>query len=88
MSDPNLLISALEYLQKGEWDLAHKISQENEGDPNFDWIHARLHKNEGDKSNSQYWYRTANQDHFSTDADEELALMESHFLNLVSEKDQ
>ena len=59
MPSSNLLLSAFEHLQKGEWDLAHKISQENEGDPNFDWIHARLHKDEGDKSNSLYWYRNA-----------------------------
>lgn len=54
----------------------------------FDWIHPRLHKVEGDKSNSQYWYRNANQDHFSTDADVELELMGRHFSNLVSEKDK
>ena len=43
----------------GEWDKSHKIVQEY-GDPMACWIHAVLHKIEGDAWNSRYWYaRTA-----------------------------
>lgn len=42
----------------GEWDRAHQIVQEY-GDPVACWIHAVLHKIEGDASNSRYWYARA-----------------------------
>lgn len=84
MPSHNFLLSALEHLQKGEWNLAHQICQENEGDKCFDWIRARLHKDEGDEFNSKYWYGKAQRDHFSTNGDEELALMQSEFSNLVA----
>lgn len=45
----------------GEWDRSHKIVQEY-GDPVACWIHAVLHKIEGDAWNSRYWYaRTSHQ---------------------------
>ena len=45
----------------GEWDRSHKIVQEY-GDPVACWIHAVLHKIEGDAWNSRYWYaRTMHQ---------------------------
>lgn len=45
----------------GEWDRSHKIVQEY-GDPMACWIHAVLHKIEGDAWNSRYWYaRTAHE---------------------------
>ena len=45
----------------GEWDRSHKIVQEY-GDPVACWIHAVLHKIEGDAWNSRYWYaRTPHQ---------------------------
>jgi hypothetical protein len=45
----------------GEWDRSHKIVQEY-GDPIACWIHAVLHKIEGDAGNSRYWYaRTSHQ---------------------------
>ena len=43
----------------GEWDRAHKIVQEDEDDPTACWIHAALHRIEGDLGNAQYWYRRA-----------------------------
>lgn len=39
----------------GEWDKAHVIVQEY-GDQTACWIHAVLHKIEGDAGNSRYWY--------------------------------
>jgi len=44
-----------------EWDRSHKIVQEY-GDTYACWIHAVLHKIEGDAGNSRYWYaRTPHQ---------------------------
>lgn len=43
----------------GDWDTAHNIAQ-NYADSTANWLHAVLHKIEGDVSNSHYWYaRTA-----------------------------
>jgi hypothetical protein len=47
--------TAIEAALAGDWDRAHKIVQELE-DPLACWIHAILHKIEGDQSNSRYWY--------------------------------
>jgi hypothetical protein len=47
--------NSIEAALAGEWDQAHRIVQELE-DPLACWVHAILHKIEGDASNSRYWY--------------------------------
>jgi hypothetical protein len=60
MSAPkNELLRALELALAGEWDAAHNVVQQYEDDPTAAWIHAVLHKIEGDLANSRYWYRHA-----------------------------
>ena len=41
----------------GDWDEAHEIAQRHEGDATADWLHAVLHKIEGDAGNAHFWYR-------------------------------
>jgi hypothetical protein len=43
---------------KGNWTQAHQSAQEDEG-TNGAWVHAYLHRKEGDQSNAAYWYRRA-----------------------------
>jgi hypothetical protein len=50
------LLDAIDAALKGEWDRAHKIAQQDENDPLACWVHAVLHKIEGDAGNSRYWY--------------------------------
>ncbi len=38
---------------------AHQICQDHEGAPLYDWIHALVHRIEGDDANAGYWYRRA-----------------------------
>lgn len=45
---------------KGNWEAAHSIAQEIE-DKTGSWIHAYLHRKEGDLGNAGYWYRRAGQ---------------------------
>jgi hypothetical protein len=45
---------------QGNWDDAHTLAQEIEG-PVGAWIHAYLHRKEGDAGNAAYWYRRAGQ---------------------------
>jgi hypothetical protein len=40
-----------------DWAAAHDIAQRHEGDAIADWLHAVLHKIEGDDGNARYWYR-------------------------------
>ncbi|HSY55505.1 MAG TPA: hypothetical protein VK834_03575 [Bradyrhizobium sp.] len=56
----NAPLAALWWAAKGDWDAAHKIVQD-ESDANSAWVHAYLHRVEGDLSNAGYWYRQAGQ---------------------------
>lgn len=49
------LQSAVSLALAGEWDQSHRIVQEY-NDAHACWIHAVLHKIEGDAWNSRYWY--------------------------------
>jgi hypothetical protein len=58
---PNSLSPALAGLwwdAKGRWNQAHESAQKDEG-PAGSWVHAYLHRKEGDSSNAAYWYRRA-----------------------------
>lgn len=50
---------AIDLAADGQWDAAHRIVQQYEADRTAAWIHAVLHKIEGDLDNSRYWYRRA-----------------------------
>lgn len=43
---------------KGDWDGAHKCV-DTRGDPLSMWVHAYLHREEGDLGNARYWYSRA-----------------------------
>ena len=54
----SIYLKALWYDAKGDWEKAHTIIQNME-DKNASWIHAYLHRKEGDIFNADYWYRKA-----------------------------
>ncbi|MDA9221774.1 hypothetical protein N9O82_02550 [Methylophilaceae bacterium] len=58
----NSLVKALELAINDEWDASHKIVQEIHSNYS-NWIHAVLHKIEGDESNSRYWYAQTNHEY-------------------------
>ena len=51
-------LAALWWAAKGNWDQAHKIVQDESG-KDAAWVHAYLHRVEGDLENARYWYRRA-----------------------------
>lgn len=55
------LVRAVDLALAGDWTGAHEIVQQDETDPTFCWVHAVLHKIEGDAANARYWYRLAGQ---------------------------
>ena len=53
------LLTAVKLALNGDWDASHRIAQDY-SDTAANWLHAVLHKIEGDEWNSRYWYaRTA-----------------------------
>ena len=58
------LVQALWHAAKGNWNDAHRIAQ-NDGGAEGAWLHAYLHRVEGDESNAGYWYRRAGKPHCS-----------------------
>ena len=51
-------LAALWWAANGDWDQAHKIVQD-EPSAEAAWVHAYLHRIEGDLGNAGYWYRRA-----------------------------
>lgn len=50
---------AINLAAQGSWDEAHTLVQADEADQTACWIHAVLHKIEGDTGNARFWYRRA-----------------------------
>jgi len=53
---PGELAEALRLAERGDWRGAHGIVQRDEDDPVACWLHAVLHRQEGDLANARYWY--------------------------------
>ena len=66
----SLPLLALWHLVKGDWEEAHRQAQE---DKNIEgaWVHAHLHRVEGDLSNARYWYQRAGRDASTAPLDQE-----------------
>lgn len=66
----NPLLKALWYDGKGDWETSHQIIQDiNSSDAA--WIHAYLHRKEGDLSNASYWYHRADRKQTGVSLEEE-----------------
>ena len=72
--DRTRLIRAVDLALSGDWHGAHSLVDDIENDATACWIHACLHKIEGDEGNARYWYRRSGQFYESYgDAKAELA---------------
>ena len=67
LSEP---LQAMWHASKGDWETAHNIAQSISSELGS-WIHAYLHRVEGDLSNADYWYKRAGKPQFqgSTEAE-------------------
>ena len=71
------LLRAVELALAGDWDAAHQLVQQHE-DGMAAWIHAVLHKIEGDPGNARYWYHRANRmDHVNDEPRAELTAIQT-----------
>ncbi len=64
---------------KGDWHGAHDIAQDIH-DRNGSWIHAYLHRKEGDLANARYWYQKAGKNEPAVSLEEEWKILVSAFL--------
>ena len=53
------LLAAVDLALNGDWQGAHLVAQDQEGDELANWLHAVAHRMEGDLGNARYWYRRA-----------------------------
>jgi hypothetical protein len=66
------LLVALWHDARGDWDTAHQVAQDLD-DKSGAWVHAYLHRKEGDPGNAAYWYRRADQPIATDSLDDEWA---------------
>lgn len=73
------VLVALWHERKGNWDKAHDIVQDM---PTRDasWVHAYLHRKEGDSGNASYWYGRADKKFPNVSLDEEWEALVKNFL--------
>ena len=63
-------LAALWHMAKGDWEKAHTLIMDEESAAAA-WVHAHLHRVEGDAANAGYWYRRAGKPVASNSHDEE-----------------
>lgn len=76
---PNAL-KALWYDAKGDWESSHNIAQDMHNELGS-WMHAYLHRKEGDAFNAGYWYRQAGRSYPEISLDAELREMVAFVLS-------
>jgi hypothetical protein len=64
------LLRAVWHGLRGEWDAAHRIAQDD-ASADGAWVHAWLHRIEGDAANARYWYQQARRNTAEGDLREE-----------------
>lgn len=50
------LLGAVHQALGGDWQAAHLVAQAHEAEPLANWLHAVVHRMEGDVDNASYWY--------------------------------
>ena len=72
-------LAALWWARKDKWEEAHRIVM-NEGGKDCAWVHAHLHRLEGDLENAGYWYKQAGRPEAAGSLPAEWAAIASHLL--------
>jgi hypothetical protein len=75
----NIYLQSMWYDAKGDWDKAHALV-DSLHDETACWVHAYLHRKEGDLGNAEYWYRRAGKTRPSGSLQEEWELIVKELL--------
>ena len=73
-------IRAMWFDAQGDWEASHNIAQDMHN-TNGSWIHAYLHRKEGDRFNAGYWYRMAGRQFPVISLEEEQKQLVEYFLS-------
>jgi hypothetical protein len=73
-------LMSLWYDGKGNWQKAH-AQVDHLSDKASAWVHAYLHRKEGDMANADYWYRRADQRRPAVSLQDEWTELVEHFLH-------
>jgi hypothetical protein len=76
------ILKSLWYDAKGDWDQAHALIDQL-GDRDSAWVHAYLHRKEGDIWNADYWYARAKKTRQSYSLEEEWSNLLAYFIDLI-----
>jgi hypothetical protein len=79
--DLDILLQAMWHDAKDDWDTAHTLAQDVATDLGS-WVHAYLHRKEGDPGNASYWYHRAHRKMPSCPLHQEWEEITSYFLSL------
>ena len=69
---------------RGDWDQAHRVAGDVEAATGA-WVHAYLHRKEGDLENAAYWYRRAGKPAATSALDDEWAAIVTLLLSRVND---
>lgn len=80
-ADPNFTVQlkSLWFDGKGDWQMAHQ-QVDHLSDRESAWVHAYLHRKEGDTGNADYWYRRAGKTRPDIPLAQEWEFLVKHFL--------
>jgi hypothetical protein len=73
------LLQSLWYDARGDWESAHNLAQDVSSDDGS-WVHAYLHRKEGDAANASYWYHRAKRKMPAYPLDKEWEEITAYFL--------
>jgi hypothetical protein len=76
-------LQAMWYDKKGDWSKAHEIVA-NANDADSAWVHAYLHRKEGDLNNAHFWYLRSGQPEFPGELSQEWEQITSVLLKKVN----
>jgi hypothetical protein len=77
-------LQALWHQARGNWDEAHRLVQDDRSEAGA-WVHAFLHRVEGDASNADYWYAIAGRPHHAGSLSSEWQEIAGHLLRSPAE---
>jgi len=76
-------LKALWWERKNYWDKAHELVQHLQG-ADAAWVHAYLHRKEGDDMNASYWYSKADREYPNIDLNDEFREITTILLEKIS----
>lgn len=79
----DVFLTSLWFDAKGDWHKAHDLINDLNGSTAA-WVHAYLHRKEGDLGNASYWYRRAGKEMSTQTFQEEWMIITKALLQISS----